>query len=154
GSTTTTYNQVSLPVTVSGPGVQNTITGVTHTARTSYSYDDRGNPLTQAVSDLTGGDATRTTSYGYDSAGRLHTPTNADNQTTTQNWSQAGDVVEVIPPAGASLRYLYDDAHRPLTTTAIGPNVDPQTPGATSLVLQARSYDPAGRLAALVDAAG
>ncbi len=52
------------------------------------------------------------------------------------------------------LTYDYDDHHRPVSTTATGAGVDPKDASATTLLLESRSYDPAGRLTNVADAMG
>jgi len=154
GTTSFTYNAASLPATRTGPGVLNSVMGVTHTAVTTYGYDAMGRMTTQTVSDSTGGDAARTWTYGYDPAGRLISSRTPDGATTTQEWNNRGETVKVTRPGGLVSEYVYDEAHRMIETAATGPGVDPMTPGATRLVLESRAYDPAGRLASAVDAMG
>jgi RHS repeat-associated protein len=154
GTTTTTYNGLSRPLVVTAPSITNPITGVTHRAVTTLAYDTAGRRTSQAISDATGGDATRTTTWGYDPAGRLTSTTNPDGTVTTQGWNNAGDVASATKPGGLALSMTYDAAHRLLTTTANGTGVDPENPSATSLLLDSRSYDLAGRLYEVQDAMG
>jgi RHS repeat-associated protein len=154
GTTTITYNGLSQPLVVTAPAVNNPITSVLHTAVTTNTYDATGRRTGQTISDSTGGDTARTTTWGYDPAGRLVSVTAPDATVTTQEWNTAGDTIKVTKPGGLVLQYEYDDAHRLVTTTATGAGVDPQEAGATALVLERRSYDPGGRLASVVDAAG
>src|SRR5262249_53471139 len=46
----------------------------------------------------------------------------------------------------------FDAAHNLLTKTATGAGADPSDAAATSLLIESRSYDPAGRLATVTDA--
>jgi RHS repeat-associated protein len=154
GTTTTAFNNVSLPNTVTAAAVTNPITGVSHTAVTTYTYDDGARLTKQVVSDSTGADVARTTQWGYDPAGRLTSITTPDNAVTTQTWDAEGNVASVTRASGLVLTYQYNDRHQLLETDATGANVDPMDPSATLLVLDSRTYDPAGRPASLVDAMG
>ena len=152
GITDTTYNGISEVATVDAPAVNNTVAGVVHTPRTTYLYDLGGRKVSESIQDTTGGDTTRLTGWAYDAHGRLVSTTAADGAVTSQAWDIAGNVSQSTKP-GLSLAYTFDDAHRLLTTTANGPGVDPES-AAQTLLLEARSYDPAGRLAAISDAQG
>lgn len=153
GTTRTTYNAASLPVTVTDPGIVNPVSGVTHTAVSTTEYDAAGRRTKETVGDSTGGDPSRVTSWAYDPAGRLTKTTAPDGAVTRQTWDTAGDLTTVTQPDGLVLEYLYDD-HQPVQLTATGAGVDAMDPAATSLVLQSWAYDPAGRLAGEVDAMG
>jgi RHS repeat-associated protein len=154
GTTSMTYNGLGLPLTVTEPAITNPVSGVAHRQVTTFTYNSRGRPLTMALSDAVGGDPARTTTLAYDPAGRLISTTAPDTTVITQEWDTSGDVWRATKPGGLVLEYVYDDAHRLLTTTATGSGVDPMNPSATSLALETRSYDPAGRLAEVVDAMG
>lgn len=154
GTTTVTYNALSQVATSTAPPVTNPITGVTHTEKTTYSYDPMGRLRQAEVADTTGGDATRVTKQDYDAAGRPTVTTAADNTTTTSEWNAAGDLVRQTLPGGLVKEYRYDDGHRLVEVAATGSNVDPTDPSSTRMVIEARAYDPAGQLARLVDAAG
>jgi hypothetical protein len=153
GTTSFTYNGLSQPLTVTSPGVVNPITSVTHTARATYTYDNAGRRLSQAVSDLTGGDATRTTSWSYDTHGRLAVTTNPDGShnrpvVERRRRHHAEDRARrARAQLQLRLRPPTDHHHRHRT------GVDPETT-ATTLQLESRSYDPAGYLTAITDAAG
>ncbi|WP_433379285.1 LamG-like jellyroll fold domain-containing protein [Actinoplanes sp. CA-142083] len=154
GTTTTTYNAASLPDTVTSPGVVNPITGVTHTARTKYTYDASGRTKQVDTSDTTGGDATRTWKTGYDPAGRITSSTTPDNAVTSTDWDAAGNRIRETRPGGQVLEYKYDDDGRLVETAGVGAGVDPMDPAATRMVVESRAYDPAGQLATVVDAMG
>ena len=144
GTTTMSYNGLGQPLTITGPGVVNPVSQVTHTARATYGYDGAGRQTSLALSDTTGGDATRTTAYAYDPAGRLTRTTNPDNTFTDQLWSTAGDIVQTTQPGGLVLTYSYDHAHR---QTAMYQSGDPTALGV-------RTYDGTGRLTSVTDAMG
>jgi RHS repeat-associated protein len=151
GTTNFTYNSLSQPDTVTSPGVTNPITSVVHTPVVTMLYDSYGRTRGQSVSDSTGGDTSRTTTWTYDSRGRLATSTAADNTLTQQDWDEAGDVIRTTQANGLVVEMDYDDAHRLISTTAKGAGVDPMS-SSEELVIERRAYDPAGRLAAVVDA--
>ncbi|WP_433077784.1 LamG-like jellyroll fold domain-containing protein [Dactylosporangium sp. CA-052675] len=154
GTWTTAYNAASLVDNETAPGVANPITNVTHTRKTTYTYDAAGHVRTKVLTDTTGADPGRTWAYTYDGQGRLNTSTGPDNGTTTQDWNTAGDIAKVTAPNGLVTEYRYDDLRHLIETTAVGTGVDPADPGATRLVVESRAYDPAGQLARVVDAMG
>ncbi|ATO85562.1 hypothetical protein ACWT_6147 [Actinoplanes sp. SE50] len=154
GTTTTTYNTASLPDTVTSPAIVNPITGITHTARTKYTYDAAGHTTQVDNSDTTGGDATRTWKTGYDPAGRVTSSTTPDGAVVTTEWDQAGNQVREKRPGGQILEYKYDDLGHLTETATTGDGVDPMDPATTRMVVESRAYDPAGQLASVVDAMG
>ena len=154
GTTTFTYNALSQFLTTTGPAVVNPVSGVTHRMVTTNTYDNAGRRTREEITDAIGGDPARVTQWGYDPAGRLISTTAADSNVVTQDWNAAGDMTRKTMPGGLVLEYQYDDAHRPLLTKAVGSGVDPMNPAAEELVLERREYDPAGRLATMVDAMG
>ena len=154
GTTTYTYNERGQVLTVTEPGAVNPVSGVTHTAVTTYVYDGAGRPVSQALSDASGGDVTRTTGLDYDDAGRLISTTAPDGVVSGQEWDAAGDLWRETLPGGLVLEHDYDASHRLVSTTAVGEGVDPMDPTRSSMVVESRSYDPAGRLATVVDAMG
>jgi RHS repeat-associated protein len=154
GTWTMTYNTVSAVASETAPRITNTLTGVTHQAVSSYTYDAMGRVTQKTISDATGGDTARTWIYTYDPAGRLRTTTNPDGGVTSQEWNTAGDVAKLTQPNGLVLEYSYDDFRHVTEIAATGTGVDPMDPNATRLVLESRSYDPAGQLASKVDAMG
>jgi RHS repeat-associated protein len=154
GTTTITYNALSQPVTVTAPAIINSLAAVTHQAVTTYSYDPAGRVKSQSIADAAGNDTTRATTWAYDPAGRLTATTKPDGTVTTQGWNSAGDLATTTLPGGLVENFTYDRDHRLLTTTATGAGVDPTDNTATSLLLESRDYDPAGRLADVADAMG
>ncbi len=154
-STTFTYDARGRVATATGAAVENEITGVTHTARTTYGYDPDGNKLSEAVTDLTGGDPERKTVYGYDGFGRLESVTDPEGGITRQSWNALGQKTSSTDARGTVTAYGYSKRGEPTTTTLKGWTGSPVTPQpAADVVLESRSYDPAGRLAARVDAMG
>ncbi|WP_169437610.1 DUF6531 domain-containing protein [Longispora albida] len=154
GTTTTSYNALGQPVTVTEPGVTNTVTGVVHTPVTTFTYDAMGRVATQVVSDSTGGDTARTTSYTYNPAGRAAEVKNPDGTLHKQVWNTFGDVVKTTDPSGLVREYHYDDNHQLTETMATGAGVDPQNPAATRLILESRAYYDNGLLASVTTAGG
>ncbi|MBB6344345.1 RHS repeat-associated protein [Nonomuraea muscovyensis] len=150
--TTFTYDGLSRPVTQTEPGVKNEITDVTHTKRTTLTYDADGNKRSEKISDLTGGDAERATVYTYDPLGRVETITDPEGGVVRQAWNNLGQLVHVTDPRSTVIENGYSKRGE-LTTRALkgwtGSPVNPQP--AKDVVLEAFAYDPAGRLAAEVD---
>ncbi|MER6175589.1 RHS repeat-associated core domain-containing protein [Streptosporangium sp. NPDC001681] len=154
-TTTFTYDNLGRLLTRTEPGVKNEVTDVTHTAKTTLTYDADGNRLTTTVADLTGGDPARTTTYTYDAKGRVETVTDPEGGVVRSAWDATGAQVSTTDPLGTVLTYAYTKRGEPTSTTIknwTGSPVNPQAP--QDVVLESRSYDPAGRLAGQVDAMG
>ncbi|WP_157528277.1 LamG-like jellyroll fold domain-containing protein [Nocardia sp. NRRL S-836] len=154
GTTTYEYSPRSEVVKVTAPGVRNEVTGVTHTAVTTHRFDGNGNLLETTLSDSTGGDPARSTKYGYDAADRLSRIEFADGGVEERSYSDNGLTQVVKDVRGTSWSDRYDERGRLLSRAASGPGVNPEDPAATSMTLEARAYDPAGRLASVTDAMG
>ncbi|MFB9469612.1 polymorphic toxin-type HINT domain-containing protein [Nonomuraea salmonea] len=152
-TTTFTYDAIGRPATATTPGVKNEITGITHTAETSYAYDADGNTLTVIVKDLTGGDAERTITYTYDDHGHQKTMTDPEGGVVTTTWDAFGQQETITDQLGSVFGYTYTPRGE-LATESLqnwtGSPVDPQP--ATKIVLNSYSYDPGGRLVAQTDA--
>ncbi|ROO61349.1 YD repeat-containing protein [Micromonospora sp. Llam0] len=154
-TTTYTYDAAGRVATETGPAVTNRVTGAVHTARTTYTYDDDGNVLTETVADLTGGDAPRTEQHTYNQYGQQATSTTAGGTVTTLGYDAYGRVVTETDHDGGVTTNTYDDEGNLLTTTVLGFTGDPDDPQpATDVLISAKSYDPAGRLAAETDPMG
>ncbi|MFI6450001.1 LamG-like jellyroll fold domain-containing protein [Streptosporangium amethystogenes] len=154
-TTTFTYDGLGRLLTRTEPGVKNEVSDVTHTAKTTLTYDADGNPLTTTVADLTGGDPARTTTYTYDAKGRVETVTDPEGGVVRSAWDATGAQVSTTDPLGTVLTYAYTKRGEPASTTLknwTGSPVNPQAP--QDVVLESRSYDPGGRLAGQVDAMG
>ncbi|MEU8035990.1 LamG-like jellyroll fold domain-containing protein [Streptosporangium sp. NPDC049078] len=154
-TTTFTYDELGRPLTQTAPGVKNEVTNVTHTTKTTYTYDADGNKLTETFLDLTGGDPARNITYTYDTRGRTETVTNPEGGVTRSTWDVTGALASTTDPVGTVLTYAYTKRGESASVTLknwTGSPVAPQA--ARDVVLQALSYDPAGRLAGQVDAMG
>ncbi len=132
---------------------------------TAYTYDSRGNRLSEAVTDTTTGiTRTRTwayntlslvvsetapngatTTYSYNSAGNPATVRNALGHTTTYAYDGAGRVTLMTAPTGMATGYTYDLRGRLLTQTQSA-----GTGTATTALLTTYAYTPAGQLASTV----
>ncbi|WP_346114042.1 polymorphic toxin-type HINT domain-containing protein [Nonomuraea maheshkhaliensis] len=154
-TTSVAYDAAGRVAMVTGAAVENEITGVTHTARTTYAYDLDGNKLSEAITDLTGSDAERKTVYTYDDHGRVNATTDPEGGVTRQSWDTLGLKATSTDARGTVFVYGYSNRGE-LTTTTLkgwtGSPVDPQP--AKDIVLESRSYDSGGRLVAQVDAMG
>ncbi|WP_262379255.1 RHS repeat-associated core domain-containing protein [Nonomuraea sp. PA05] len=153
--TTFTYDGTGRLATQTSPGVKNEITDVTHTAQTSYTYDPDGNTLTATTKDLTGGDAERQSVYTYDAYGHEETTTDAEGGVVRTTWNKLGLQDTVTDQVGAVFGYAYTERGQLAARTLknwTGSPVSPQP--AAEITLESYSYDPAGRLAAQVDAMG
>jgi RHS repeat-associated protein len=154
-TTTFTHDALSRLATVTSAEVKNEITGVTHTARTTYGYDPDGNKLSETVSDLTGGDPERKVTYGYDTFGRLESVTDPEGGVTRQTWNTLGQKVSTTDARGTVTAYAYTERGQLFTTTLKGWTGSPVNPQpARDVVLESLSYDHGGRLQSRVDAMG
>uniref|UniRef100_UPI003F49957B toxin C-terminal domain-containing protein n=1 Tax=Nonomuraea sp. CA-252377 TaxID=3240003 RepID=UPI003F49957B len=151
--TTIAYDAAGRPATQTAPGVKNEITDVTHTAQTSYTYDEDGRTLTATVKDLTGGDAERTTTSTYDAHGRQETLTDPKGGVVRTTWNKLGLQETVTDQLGSVFGFTYTKRGELASKTLknwTGSPVNPQP--AAEITLEQNSYDDGGRLAAQVDA--
>ncbi|MEV3978206.1 polymorphic toxin-type HINT domain-containing protein [Nonomuraea sp. NPDC049758] len=149
------YDAAGRLATRTTPGVKNEITGVTHTAQTSYSYDPDGHPLTATVMDLTGGDSARATTYTYDAYGRQETVTDPEGGVLRTNWDKLGLPTTLTDPLGSVFGYTFTkrgELEKRTLKNYTGSPVNPKP--AEEITLESFSYDPGGRLAAKADAMG
>ncbi|MFF5977140.1 LamG-like jellyroll fold domain-containing protein, partial [Streptomyces sp. NPDC012769] len=152
-TTSYAYNAMSRITSETGPGVKNEITGATHTARVSRTYDADGLLLTESAEDTTGVDATRTTTYHYDALGLNDSVTDAAGNESTFAHDALGRVIRETDPAGNIVTHTYTRRGQLAESVLKDWTGDPS--GQTrDLVLESRAYDPAGRLASSTDALG
>jgi RHS repeat-associated protein len=150
-----TYDPVGRIVTETDPATTDAVTGVTHTPRVSTTYDADGNVVSQATADTTGGDATRTVSYTYAANDRVAGRTDPDGNVSSFTYDNYGNQVTETEPNGAKYQYAYAPTGEPLTATLLNWTGNPDSPtGPTSLVMDSKAYDPAGRLASDTDSMG
>ncbi|MEV4942876.1 LamG-like jellyroll fold domain-containing protein [Streptomyces zaomyceticus] len=150
-----TYDKNDQVIADTAPKVTNRVTGAVHQAKTTTAFDADGNVLSQTVSDLTGGDTARTTSMTYGAYNQLATRTDPGGDTTSYEYDVYGNKVKETDPAGNIDVFTFDAERRLLTTGLLNWTGDPNSPSATSLLVQeSRAYDPAGRLASITDAMG
>ncbi|MGW5425055.1 LamG-like jellyroll fold domain-containing protein [Streptomyces sp. NPDC003943] len=152
-TTTYAYNAMSRISTETGPGVKNEITGITHTARISRTYDADGMLLTESTEDTTGGDATRTTTRHYNAFGLNDSTTDAAGNETTFVHDPLGRVTRETDAAGNVTTHSYTRRGQLAESVLKDWTGDPS--GQThDLTLVSNAYDPAGRLASTTDAMG
>ncbi|MEV6183070.1 LamG-like jellyroll fold domain-containing protein [Streptomyces sp. NPDC052015] len=152
-TTSYAYDAASHVVTETGAGVQNEITGITHTAVITRTYDEDGNLLSESTKDTTGGDTERTTTYHYNANGLNDSVTDAEQNTTQLEHDTLGRVVGMTDAAGTHFTYTYTARGQHATTVLNDWTGDPS--GTTrDLTVVSNAYDPAGRLASTTDAMG
>ncbi len=152
---TFTYDGVGRMLTQTAPGVKNEVTNVTHTAKTTYTYDADGNRLSESITDLTGGDPERKVVYTYDDHGRQETATDPEGGVVRAAWNTFGLVDTVTDELGSVFGYTYTkrgEVEKRTLNNWTGSPVTPQP--AAKITLESFSYDPGGRLAAKADAMG
>ncbi|MEU7075200.1 LamG-like jellyroll fold domain-containing protein [Streptomyces narbonensis] len=150
---TFTHDAMSRVSSETGPGVKNEITGVTHTAKVSRTYDADGQLLTESTEDTTGGDATRTTTYRYNALGLNESVTDAAGNESVFGHDALGRVIRETDPAGNVVTHAFTKRGLPAESVLKGWTGDPSGQS-RDLVLVSHAYDPAGRLASTTDAMG
>ncbi|RSD24867.1 RHS repeat-associated core domain-containing protein [Amycolatopsis eburnea] len=158
-TTTYAYDSRSHQTAVTGPGVVNAITGVTHTAQTLTGYDADGNVVRTEEKDLTGGDTARVTTTDYDDFGRASRVVDPEGGVTSSGYDPFGNRVWMVDAGGNKYEYGYT-ARNALAEVRLrawnGQAVDPasgagdtdgagDTTSAPTLVLASYAYDLAGR---------
>ena len=103
-----------------------------HGRVTEYTYDERGNRLSETVSGI--GGSTRTTSWTYNAQGLVASETAPNGATTSYQYDSYGNLTQSTNALGHADRYTHDAAGRILTHTAPGGLVTTYT------------YDPRGRM--------
>ncbi len=142
-------------VTQTDPPVTDRVTGAVHTKVTSRTYDADSNLLTTTISDTTGGDPSRTVTNTYNSHGQLASTADALGNTSSYTYDAFGNRISQTNSAGVTTAYTYDDAGNLLTTTLQGYTGNPSNPSPpANLVQESRAYDPAGRLASVINVKG
>lgn len=152
-TTSYTYNAMSRVSSETGPGVKNEITGATHTAKVSRTYDADGQLLTESTEDTTGGDAARTTTYRYNGLGLNESTVDAEGNESTFGHDALGRVIRETDPAGNVVTHAFTKRGQLAESVLKDWTGDPS--GQTrDLVLVSHAYDPAGRLASTTNAMG
>nr|WP_262387273.1 LamG-like jellyroll fold domain-containing protein [Streptomyces sp. TRM49041] len=152
-TTTFAYNAQSKVVTETGAGVKNELTGTTHTAKISRTFDPDGALLSETVEDTTGGDTARTATYRYNTFGLQDQITDAEGHSATFTYDGLGRIVAETDALGTTYARTYTPRGLHAETILKGWTGDPS--GETrDLVLESHAYDPAGRLASSTDAMG
>ena len=153
--TSYTYDANGNLATQTDPAVTDAVTGAVHTPKTTTTYDADGDVLTTVVTDLTGQDASRTVTKAYNNLDQLITQTDAAGAVTHYTHDAFGNLATKTDPDGNVTQYGYDfDQQRTSTTLENYTGSPPGSQSAANLVQEARSYDPAGRLAVVTDAMG
>ncbi len=133
--TTTTWDVARrLPTTVvraSGTAEAQTVTTqwhatfslpvlVTESGRTTaYTYDDKGNVLSQSITDTaSSSNTTRTWSWTWNPQGLAATETAPNGATSTFEYNPLGNLVKSTNALGHMTQYGYDSANRVTSTTA------------------------------------
>ncbi len=100
---TTWHPQWRLPLKITEPG-----------RTTEYTYDERGNRLSQTVTD---GTTARTTRWTYTPQSLVATETAPNGATTSYQYDSLGNLIQATNALGHTQRYTHDGAGRVLTHT-------------------------------------
>ncbi|MFD0688592.1 polymorphic toxin-type HINT domain-containing protein [Actinomadura fibrosa] len=158
-SGTTTYygydGQSNLTSTTE-PATTNAVTGAAQQQRTDYTYDTDGNPSKTQVSDVIAGGDPRVTTYDYDDHNQLERVTDAYGHETGYDHDPFGNIVAMVDAADNRYEYAYTARNMLAEVRLRDFDGDPGgAPGTGDhLVVQANTYDYAGRLASTTDAMG
>ncbi|MDR6536739.1 RHS repeat-associated core domain-containing protein [Variovorax soli] len=92
---------------------------VTESGRTTaYSYDDKGNVLSQAITDTASSpNTTRTWSWTWNTQGLAATETAPNGAVTSYEYDPLGNLVKATNALGHETLYGYDSANRLVSTT-------------------------------------
>jgi RHS repeat-associated protein len=101
---------------------------------TSYTYDSKGNPLSQTVSESGAGGVARATRWTYHATGLVATETAPNGATSGFQYDSLGNLTSATNALGHVDTYTHDGAGRVLTRTA--PNG----------LVSTYTYDPLGRV--------
>ncbi|MFB7946708.1 LamG-like jellyroll fold domain-containing protein [Kitasatospora phosalacinea] len=155
-TTTYTWDGQGRPLTRTDPATTDAVTGTVHTGLTTSGYDADGDLTTRTVSDTTGGDAPRTSTWTYDTAHDLLTATtDPAGHRTTYTHDVFGRTTTTTDALGTTRSFGYSGQGWLLQTAVANYTGDPNHPTAAApLAVEARTYDPAGRLATVTDAMG
>ncbi|MEU6098622.1 LamG-like jellyroll fold domain-containing protein [Streptomyces sp. NPDC047079] len=154
-TTTYAYDADDRVLTRTDPATTDAVSGTTHTAQTTYAYDDDGNTTSQAVADTTGGNTSRTTTWTYNSHDQVDSVTDPAGRKTTYGYDAYGNRASETAADGNAYSYSYSPTGELLTTTLTNYTGDPVNPSTASpLVIDSRAYDPDGLLASDTDAMG
>ncbi|MEU6051075.1 LamG-like jellyroll fold domain-containing protein [Streptomyces xanthochromogenes] len=152
-TTTYAYDSMSRVTTETGAAVKNEISGTSHAAKITRTFDDDGNLLTQTTEDTAGSDPKRAVGNHYDDHGLNDSATDAAGNQTTFGHDGLGRVNRQTDAAGNTYTYTYTPRgqHAETTLKDWTGDISGQT---HDLVVASNAYDPAGRLATTTDAMG
>lgn len=108
-------SEVAKNVTYTDPATGSTVTQDITTM--SYTYDKRGNKLTQT--DAEG----NVTSYEYDALGRMTKQTAPGNKVTTYEYDEVGQLLKTTDPMGNITTSTYNNGGKTLTSTDVAGNM-------------------------------
>nr|WP_308434583.1 LamG-like jellyroll fold domain-containing protein [Streptomyces melanogenes] len=152
-ATTFAYDSLSRVTAETGSTVKNEITGTSHAAKVSRTFDDDGNLLTESTEDTVGGDPKRVTTSHYDDHGLNDSASDAAGNQTTFGYDALGRLNRQTDATGTTYTYAYTPRGQHAETTLKDWTGDPS--GRTrDLTMVSKAYDPAGRLASVTDAMG
>ncbi|MFA1551734.1 LamG-like jellyroll fold domain-containing protein [Actinomadura chokoriensis] len=150
------YDGWSNITSVTEPSTTNAVTGAAQQQRTDYTYDADGNLTRTQISDTAGDEEPRITTYDYDDHNLIERVTDAYDHETGYDHDRFGNVTALVDAAGNRLEYAYTARNMLAEIRLRDFDGDPEgapDPG-DYLVVEARAYDYAGRLAATTDAMG
>ena len=153
-TTTYTYDANGDLATQADPPVLNRVSGANHTQKVTTTYDPDGDVTSQVTADLTGEDSSRTVTRSYNSYDQVESQTDAANATTSYTYDGYGNKASQTDPDSNLTDYTYDGDGHLLTTTLKNYTGSPRGSKAPAdLREETRTYDPAGQLQTVTNAA-
>jgi RHS repeat-associated protein len=146
------YDPVGNVKTVTGPVVDNSLSGESHQLKVTNSYDDNSNLVTIVESDVQQIDPSRTTSMTYDNNDRERTVTDPEGGVLEREYDAVGNVTAVIDQNGNRTETQYDNRNLPTEVTRV--NFDDGHGNVSDVVISSITYDDAGRKLTETDAEG
>ncbi len=152
-STTYTYDQLSQPLTITGPAILSRVSGVTHQARRTFTYDANSLVTQVVAADVTGGDTARTQSITYDLGDLAVSKTDAEGGVWATEYDANSNVPASVDALGRRSETAYNA--RNLATAVTLKAYTTPLGGAPRDVVQAQyGYDNDGRVASETDPLG
>ncbi|MFD0200882.1 MULTISPECIES: polymorphic toxin-type HINT domain-containing protein [Saccharothrix] len=150
------YDTASRLTSTTEPPTTSAVDGTRHQRRTAYRYDVDGNQDRVEVSDLLGGDPTRVTTTDYDDHNRPNRVVDPEGGETSFDHDRFGNRTSTVDANGNRYDYAYTARNNVAEIRLRDWRGDPPGSPVTGeyVVLQAYTYDLAGRMVSDTNAMG